>query len=50
MTLETLLKKLERIKNREGDHHEIRIGGYAGSTSIIEGAYFDEDNNNIIIY
>lgn len=50
MILKDLLKKLESIKRRKGEDIEIRIGGYANSTSEIIGAYFNEDDNNAIVY
>lgn len=50
MKLKELLTKLERLKERKGDEIEVRLGEYGGRSSSIDSAYFDEDNNIIIIF
>lgn len=49
MKVSELIKKLQKYQERNGDK-EVGKGGYAGSIEEIESAYFDEENNIIVIY
>lgn len=49
MTTKEMIKKLQKELKQEGNK-EVRIGTYGGNSETIDGIYYDEDNDSIIIY
>ncbi|SEC66460.1 hypothetical protein SAMN04489761_3439 [Tenacibaculum sp. MAR_2009_124] len=50
MNIKTLIEKLERLRERNGDNIEVRLGEYGGGSSQVNGSYYDDAEELIIIH